>query len=49
MSPKTATDLGVSPYGYKETDPNAVYTKGRFPYGQKVRVTVGGRTLEMAA
>src|SRR6185436_15406204 len=49
ISPKTAEALGISPYGYAKEDPNKVYTTGRFAYGQTVQVTVGGRTLEMAA
>jgi MoCo/4Fe-4S cofactor protein with predicted Tat translocation signal len=49
LSPATAARLGIAPHAYTESDPNTVYTKGRFPYGRMVKVTVGGRSLEMAA
>ena len=48
VSPATAEALGVAPFGFSKEDPSGVYTKARFPYAAMAKLTVAGRTMDIA-
>lgn len=49
LSPKTAEAMGLLPKSYSTKDSSNMYTKEKYPSGRMVDVTVGSRTVKMAA
>lgn len=47
LSPKTAESLGLSPVGYREKDPGAVYTTGTYPTARMAEISIGGRKMKL--
>jgi len=47
LSPATAEALGLLPQSYTEAQPGNMYTQ-KYPAGRMARITVGGRSVEMA-